>query len=83
VCDSLVRARDEISDDVILQLTRNRRDFIDEKNQFSLIIEQEFDLPFTVDVENYNLTSQALSCNIYFACDNRFAKKYFTKIELM
>jgi hypothetical protein len=75
VYDSLVRHMDGIQEDIILQLVGTFLDHQAEEAIVPFVLEQECDQPYCNDIDNYNLASQALPCNIHFACDYCFANK--------
>jgi len=66
---------DNNDNNIILQLIGAFLNPTDEVAVVPFIIEQECDEPFCGDVDKYSykIAKQALSCNIYFACDHCFA----------
>jgi hypothetical protein len=64
-----------IENKIILQLIEAFLEFNNEESIVCFILEQECDEPYCCDTDNYNLASQALTCNIHFACANCFSNK--------
>jgi len=66
---------DGIENEIIVQIIGAFIEFNNDEAVVPFVLEQECDEPFCNSDNNYNVASQALTCNIHFACEICFTNK--------